>query len=171
MYYGFRLLLKVQYSGDQLYECESKGGCRSLQSSPTFDMVDLNGGMEEVWILLAMAIGYRICAYFCLRRRITISNMWMYNFHLVWIPLRNQSSTTFPNCRGSNQERNFGVGLGDCTMIISTFFHPSFQAMKLLAWQWKSKVNNWVRLRNIRSQKHKLYMACFIDLWDSPPMS
>ncbi|BFG33575.1 hypothetical protein CerSpe_198490 [Prunus speciosa] len=75
MYYGFRLLLKVQYSGDQLYECESKGGCRSLQSSPTFDMVDLNGGMEEVWILLAMAIGYRICAYFCLRRRISISNM------------------------------------------------------------------------------------------------
>ncbi|CAN6556152.1 hypothetical protein TB2_038131 [Malus domestica] len=75
MYYGFRLLLKVQYSGDKLYECESKGGCRKLQSSPSFDTVNLDGDMNEVWILLAMAVGYRICAYFCLRRRISISNM------------------------------------------------------------------------------------------------
>ncbi|KAK9941168.1 hypothetical protein M0R45_017789 [Rubus argutus] len=75
MWYGFRLLLKVQYSGDDLYECESKGGCRTLQSSPTFDMVNLDGGMKEVWVLLAMAICYRICAYFCLRKRISISNM------------------------------------------------------------------------------------------------
>lgn len=75
MYYGFRLLLKVQYSGDKFYECESKGGCRKLQSSPSFDTVNLDGDMNEVWILLAMAIGYRICAYFCLRRRISISNM------------------------------------------------------------------------------------------------
>lgn len=71
MYYGFRLLLKVQYSGDQLYECESKGGCRTLQSSPSFDTVNLNGGLQEVWILLAMAVGYRLCAYLCLRRRIS----------------------------------------------------------------------------------------------------
>ncbi|KAL5737301.1 hypothetical protein ACOSP7_030062 [Xanthoceras sorbifolium] len=70
MYYGFRLLLKVQYSGDQLYECESKGGCRTLQSSPSFDMVNLSGGLQEVWVLLAMAFGYRLCAYFCLRDRI-----------------------------------------------------------------------------------------------------
>ncbi|KAJ8432575.1 hypothetical protein Cgig2_026623 [Carnegiea gigantea] len=71
MYYGFRLLLKVQYSGDQLYECESKGGCRTLQSSPSFDTVNLNGGLQEVWVLLAMAVGYRLCAYLCLRRRIS----------------------------------------------------------------------------------------------------
>ncbi|KAL5758453.1 hypothetical protein ACOSP7_021064 [Xanthoceras sorbifolium] len=70
MYYGFRLLLKVQYSGDQLYECESKGGCRTLQSSPSFDMVNLSGGLQEVWVLLAMAFGYRLCAYFCLCNRI-----------------------------------------------------------------------------------------------------
>ncbi|KAH7545421.1 hypothetical protein FEM48_Zijuj01G0092100 [Ziziphus jujuba var. spinosa] len=75
MYYSFRLLLKVQYSGDQLYECESRGGCRPLQSSPSFDTVSLNGGMKEVWILLVMALGYRLCAYFCLRRRINISNI------------------------------------------------------------------------------------------------
>ncbi|KAK9689558.1 hypothetical protein RND81_09G066900 [Saponaria officinalis] len=70
MYYGFRLLLKVQYSGDQLYECESRGGCRTLQSSPSFDTVSLDGGLQEVWILLAMAVGYRLCAYVCLRKRI-----------------------------------------------------------------------------------------------------
>ncbi|PON86338.1 ABC transporter-like [Trema orientale] len=75
MYYGFRLLLKVQYSGDQLYECESKGGCRTLQSSPSFDTVNLNGGLQEVWILLVMALAYRLCAYFCLRRRISLSSI------------------------------------------------------------------------------------------------
>ncbi|CAO2831957.1 unnamed protein product [Amaranthus hypochondriacus] len=71
MYYGFRLLLKVQYSGDEVYECESKGGCRSLQSSPSFDTVNLNGGLQEVWVLLAMAVGYRLLAYISLRRRIS----------------------------------------------------------------------------------------------------
>ncbi|GMH05854.1 hypothetical protein Nepgr_007694 [Nepenthes gracilis] len=71
MYYGFRLLLKVQYSGGELYECESKGGCRTLQSSPSFDTVNLNGGFKEVWVLLAMALAYRICAYICLRKRIS----------------------------------------------------------------------------------------------------
>ncbi|KAF8409764.1 hypothetical protein HHK36_005843 [Tetracentron sinense] len=75
MYYGFRLLLKVQYSGDQLYECGSKGGCRSLQSSPSFDTVNLNGGLKEVWVLLAMALAYRLCAYACLRRKINICHL------------------------------------------------------------------------------------------------
>lgn len=75
MYYGFRLLLKVQYSGAQLYECGSKGGCRTLQTSPSFDMVNLNGGLEEVWVLLAMAVGYRFFAYLCLRRRINVYHL------------------------------------------------------------------------------------------------
>ncbi|XP_047341730.1 ABC transporter G family member 26 [Impatiens glandulifera] len=70
MYHGFRLLLKVQYSGDQPYECESKGGCRPLQSSPSFDLVNLDGGLEEVWILLGMALGYRVLTYLSLRHRI-----------------------------------------------------------------------------------------------------
>lgn len=70
MHYGYKLLLKVQYSGDDLYECESKGGCRKLQTSPTFSTVNLNGGLQEVWILLAMAIGYRMFAYICLRQNI-----------------------------------------------------------------------------------------------------
>lgn len=74
MYYGFRLLLKVQYSGDQLYDCESKGGCKTLQSSPTFGIVNLKGGKKQVWILLAMALVFRLLAYLCLRRRIDHSN-------------------------------------------------------------------------------------------------
>ncbi|CAN8270134.1 unnamed protein product [Cochlearia groenlandica] len=72
MHYGFRLLLKVQYTGDQLFDCESKGGCRTLQSSSSFDTVNLNGGLQELWFLLAMAFGYRLCAYFCLRKKISI---------------------------------------------------------------------------------------------------
>ncbi|MED6219790.1 ABC transporter G member 26 [Stylosanthes scabra] len=72
MYYGFRLLLKVQYSGDELYECESKGGCRTLQSSPSFDTVNLKGGLQEVWILIAMALCFRFLAYFCLKRKIDV---------------------------------------------------------------------------------------------------
>lgn len=70
MYYGFRLLLKVQYSGDQLYDCESSGGCRRLQSSPSFDTVNLDGGLQEVWILLGMALVYRLFAYICLRSKV-----------------------------------------------------------------------------------------------------
>ncbi|KAB1215069.1 ABC transporter G family member 26 [Morella rubra] len=75
MYYGFRLLLKVQYTGDELYDCQSKAGCRKLQSSPSFDTVNLNGGLEEAWILLVMALAYRLCAYFCLRRRINLCSL------------------------------------------------------------------------------------------------
>ncbi|RAL38301.1 hypothetical protein DM860_002279 [Cuscuta australis] len=74
MYYGFRLLLKVQYEGNELYECGSEGGCKTLQSSPSFDTVNLNGGLKEVWVLLAMALAYRLCAYFCLRRNVNICN-------------------------------------------------------------------------------------------------
>nr|KYP73490.1 ABC transporter G family member 26 [Cajanus cajan] len=74
VYYGFRLLLKVQYSGDQPYECESEGGCRTLQSSPAFDTVNLKGGLTEAWVLIAMALVFRVLAYFCLRRRIDVCN-------------------------------------------------------------------------------------------------
>ncbi|XP_010542511.1 PREDICTED: ABC transporter G family member 26 isoform X1 [Tarenaya hassleriana] len=75
MHYGFRLLLKVQYSGDHLYECGSKDGCKKLQSSSSFDTVNLNGGFQELWFLLAMAFGYRLCAYFSLRKRINICHL------------------------------------------------------------------------------------------------
>ncbi|KAJ0989713.1 hypothetical protein J5N97_008069 [Dioscorea zingiberensis] len=73
MHYGFRLLLKIQYSGDRFYECRSESGCKSLQSSPSFDTVNLNGALQEVWILIAMALAYRFLAYLFLRKRINIS--------------------------------------------------------------------------------------------------
>uniref|UniRef100_A0A7N0V1S6 ABC transporter domain-containing protein n=1 Tax=Kalanchoe fedtschenkoi TaxID=63787 RepID=A0A7N0V1S6_KALFE len=75
MYYGFRLVLKVQYDGDALFDCGSEGGCRPLQSSTSFDTVNLSGGLKEVWVMLAMAFGYRLCAYFCLRRRVNICKL------------------------------------------------------------------------------------------------
>ncbi|KAG2542099.1 ABC transporter G family member 26-like [Panicum virgatum] len=71
MHYGFNLLLKAQYHGHLTYDCGSRGGCRRLQSSPSFDTVDLDGTMREVWILLAMAFAYRLLAYFCLLKRIS----------------------------------------------------------------------------------------------------
>jgi hypothetical protein len=72
MHYGFNLLLKAQYHGHLTYNCGSRTGCQRLQSSPSFDTVDLDGGMREVWILLAMAVAYRILAYFCLLKRISL---------------------------------------------------------------------------------------------------
>lgn len=75
MYHGFRLLLKVQYDGNELYECGSKVGCRTLQSSPSFDTVNLDGGLEEVWIMLAMALAYRVGAYIFLNRKINAANL------------------------------------------------------------------------------------------------
>ncbi|XP_047074287.1 ABC transporter G family member 26-like [Lolium rigidum] len=72
MHYGFNLLLKAQYHGHLTYNCGSRTGCQRLQSSPSFDTVDLDGGMREVWILLAMAVAYRLLAYFCLLKRISL---------------------------------------------------------------------------------------------------
>ncbi|KAF0903149.1 hypothetical protein E2562_025734 [Oryza meyeriana var. granulata] len=72
MHYGFNLLLKAQYHGHLTYNCGSRGGCQLLQSSPSFGTVDLDGGMREVWILLAMAVAYRLLAYLCLRKRISL---------------------------------------------------------------------------------------------------
>ncbi|KAH7421437.1 hypothetical protein KP509_13G057300 [Ceratopteris richardii] len=69
VYYGFRLLLKVQFSPSQTYECSETTGCKSLQLSPSFaGIIDLDGGAEEAWILITMAIGYRLLAYMFLRR-------------------------------------------------------------------------------------------------------
>ncbi|CAN6220847.1 unnamed protein product [Urochloa humidicola] len=72
MHYGFNLLLKAQYRGHLAFDCGGARGCRPLQSSPTFDTVDLDGGMGEVWVLLAMAVAYRVLAYFCLLKRISL---------------------------------------------------------------------------------------------------
>ena len=72
VYYGFRLLLKMQYSPSQLYDCAERGGCVSIQESPSFQWISLNGGAREAWVLIVMAIGYRVLAYVFLRRRIKL---------------------------------------------------------------------------------------------------
>eukprot|EP00253_Pinus_taeda_P001159 PITA_01159 len=67
-YYTFKLLMKVQYSGDQPYDCVGPGRCRSLASSPAIRGTNLGGGGSEVLALLIMIVGYRIIAYIALRR-------------------------------------------------------------------------------------------------------
>ncbi|EFH41468.1 hypothetical protein ARALYDRAFT_916838 [Arabidopsis lyrata subsp. lyrata] len=34
-----------------------------------------NGGLQEQGVLLVMAFGYRLCAYFCLRKKISIRHL------------------------------------------------------------------------------------------------
>ncbi|CAL9241687.1 unnamed protein product, partial [Arabidopsis halleri] len=35
----------------------------------------VNGGLQEPGALLAMAFGYRLCAYFCLHKKISIRHL------------------------------------------------------------------------------------------------
>ncbi|EFJ06040.1 hypothetical protein SELMODRAFT_136119, partial [Selaginella moellendorffii] len=68
IFYGYRLLLKTQYSPEQKYDCKDARGCQRLGTSSAFYGVDLNGGVKEACILIAMAILYRVSAYMFLRR-------------------------------------------------------------------------------------------------------
>ncbi|XP_002991839.2 ABC transporter G family member 22 [Selaginella moellendorffii] len=69
-FYAFRLLIKVQYSRSQVYDCLSATGCKSIASARVMADVDLNeaGPMEDVFALLLMVVGYRILAYVALKR-------------------------------------------------------------------------------------------------------
>jgi len=42
VYCDYRLLTKVQYSGDQIYVCQSQKGCGSLQNPPSFGTVKVH---------------------------------------------------------------------------------------------------------------------------------
>ena len=66
VFYGFRLLEKIQYSRHQTYGCST--GCESIENSPALRGLELNSGIEEAWVLLLMAVGYRVISYMCLRR-------------------------------------------------------------------------------------------------------
>lgn len=66
VFYGFRLLEKIQYSRHQTYSCST--GCESIENSPALRGLELNSGIEEAWVLLLMAVGYRVISYMCLRR-------------------------------------------------------------------------------------------------------
>lgn len=72
-YYTYRILLKIQYDAQQLYDCSSgcksiACGCRSIASSPSLRDIPLNGGIKEATIMLLMVIAYRLLAYFSLQR-------------------------------------------------------------------------------------------------------
>eukprot|EP00249_Psilotum_nudum_P014606 c24911_g2_i1 orf=4-2430(-) len=66
--YAYKLLIKVQYSPDQKFNCSSPGGCQAISSSQPIHGTTLGGGGEEVWALLIMILGYRILAYVALYR-------------------------------------------------------------------------------------------------------
>ncbi len=67
-YYVYKLLIKVQYSDGEMYDCGTASGCQSLGTSPSFHGIQLGGGGMEAWALLLMVAIYRILAYIALRR-------------------------------------------------------------------------------------------------------
>jgi hypothetical protein len=67
-YYVYKLLIKVQYSDGEMYDCGTASGCESLGTSPSFHGIQLGGGGMEAWALLLMVAIYRILAYIALRR-------------------------------------------------------------------------------------------------------
>lgn len=66
VYYGYRLLQKVQYTPDQTYSCAT--GCEPISTSPALHELKLNSGVQEAWVLVLMAIVYRLVSYFSLHR-------------------------------------------------------------------------------------------------------
>jgi hypothetical protein len=65
-YYGFNLLMKIEYTPDMVYDC-SPHGCDTLGKSPVLHGLNLDGGSTEALSLFAMSIGYRFLAYLVLR--------------------------------------------------------------------------------------------------------
>ncbi|KAL2633890.1 hypothetical protein R1flu_005369 [Riccia fluitans] len=68
VYYGFRLLEKVQYSPDQTYNCKSSGGCLRFEDCPVFKDMSLDGGFRDALALIIMIILYKVLAYIFLLR-------------------------------------------------------------------------------------------------------
>ncbi|KAH9307874.1 hypothetical protein KI387_035785, partial [Taxus chinensis] len=46
-YYILKLLIKVQYNGNKVYDCGSSSGCKLFSSSPVFHGTSLEGGGQE----------------------------------------------------------------------------------------------------------------------------
>lgn len=66
-YYCFKLLLGVQYNGDDFYECSKGEFCR-VGDFPAVKAVGLDGLWIDVFIMGIMLIGYRFAAYLALHR-------------------------------------------------------------------------------------------------------
>ncbi|CAM6106595.1 unnamed protein product [Calypogeia fissa] len=67
-YWGYALLLKVQYKSSQQINCGEPTGCIPIEDSQALYGHKLGGGSKEVVILLAMIIFYRVVAYIGLRQ-------------------------------------------------------------------------------------------------------
>lgn len=66
-YYCYRLLLGVQYSNDDVYECAKGELCR-VGDFPAVKAVGLNNLWLDVFIMASMLVGYRLIAYVALHR-------------------------------------------------------------------------------------------------------
>lgn len=66
-YYCYKLLLGVQYSSDDIYECTKGKLCR-VGDFPAVKAVGLNNLWLDVFIMASMLVGYRLIAYVALHR-------------------------------------------------------------------------------------------------------
>ncbi|XP_030515895.2 ABC transporter G family member 14 [Rhodamnia argentea] len=66
-YYCYRLLLGVQYSNDDVYECTKGELCR-VRDFPAVKAVGLSNLWLDVFIMASMLAGYRLIAYVALHR-------------------------------------------------------------------------------------------------------
>lgn len=67
-YYCYKLLLGIQYSEEDLYECSSKGEYCRVADFPAIRSVGLNHLWMDACIMALMLVGYRLLAYLALRR-------------------------------------------------------------------------------------------------------
>ncbi|KAF5751756.1 ABC transporter G family member 14 [Tripterygium wilfordii] len=66
-YYSYKLLLGVQYSENDYYQCSEGGWCR-VGDFPAVESIGLQHLWVDVCIMGVMLVGYRLIAYLALRR-------------------------------------------------------------------------------------------------------
>lgn len=64
--YCYRLLVGVQYSKNQVYDCGLGAGCR-VYDFPALKYLGINNLALDVAALMLMLVGYRVFAYVALR--------------------------------------------------------------------------------------------------------
>lgn len=66
-YYCYKLLLGVQYSDDDYYQCSNVEWCR-VEDFPAVKSMGLNHLWLDVFVMALMLLGYRFVAYLALHR-------------------------------------------------------------------------------------------------------
>ncbi|KAF5745307.1 hypothetical protein HS088_TW07G00891 [Tripterygium wilfordii] len=66
-HYCYKLLIGVQYSADEVYDCGLRMHCR-VMDFPAIKYLGLDGKWMDVFALLIMLVGYRLLAYVALIR-------------------------------------------------------------------------------------------------------